>query len=76
MRTKWLRAMAELHHSNCGDRDADGAPNTMRFHAFGETTLKPEHTTSEASDEITLEPKLKRQAYNVQRGSGTKSATV
>ena len=33
--------MAEFHHSNCGDRDADGAPNTMRFRAFGETTLKP-----------------------------------
>ena len=76
MRAKWLRAMAEFHHSNCGDRDAGGAPNTMRFHAFDETTLKSKLTVPEASYETALKPKLIWQAFYVQRYSGTESAPV
>ena len=71
-----LRAMADSNHSNCGDRDADGAPNTMRFHAHDETTLKPTLTMPDASDQPTLKPTLIWQAVNVQRYSGTESAMV
>ena len=68
--------MADSDHSNCGDRDADGAPTTMRFHAYGGTALKQKLTMPDASDETTLKPKLTWQAFNVQRYSGTESATV
>ena len=76
MRATWLREMADSNHSNCGDRDADGAPSTMRFHAYGDTTLKPTFTMPDASDEPTVKPKLTWQTINVQRYSGTESVTV
>ena len=68
--------MAKFHHSDCGDRDADGVPNTMTFHAFGATTLKSKLTMPEASNETTLKPNLIWQAFDVERYSGTESAPV